>query len=62
MDLDIGDLTQAIVDDVLKFSGDKALADDVCLVAVEAVRNELYMEESVEEAQQQRQKAPGPVS
>ena len=62
MDLDIGDLTQAIVDDILKFSGDKALADDVCLVAVEAVRNELYVEESVEETAQQRQNAPGPVS
>jgi phosphoserine phosphatase RsbU/P len=37
--LDIGDLTQAIVDDVLKFSGSNLLADDLCLVAVEAVCN-----------------------
>jgi phosphoserine phosphatase RsbU/P len=41
--LDIGDLTQAIVDDVLTFSGNQALADDVCLVAVEAVRNESFL-------------------
>jgi phosphoserine phosphatase RsbU/P len=37
--LDIGDLTQSIVDDVLKFSGSNLLADDLCLVAVEAVCN-----------------------
>ena len=40
MHLDIGDLTKAIVDDILKFSGNQALADDLCLVAVEAVCNE----------------------
>ncbi|MGA9577761.1 MAG: SpoIIE family protein phosphatase, partial [Terrimicrobiaceae bacterium] len=32
MNLDIGDLTQAIVDDILKFSGNVPLADDLCLV------------------------------
>jgi serine phosphatase RsbU (regulator of sigma subunit) len=37
--LDIGDLTEAIVDDILKFSGDQPLADDLCLVAAEAVLN-----------------------
>ena len=34
--LDIGDLTEAIVDDILKFSGSLPLADDLCLVAAEA--------------------------
>ena len=38
--LDIGDLTEAIVDDILKFSGNLPLADDLCLVAAEAVLNE----------------------
>jgi phosphoserine phosphatase RsbU/P len=38
--LDIGDLTEAIVNDILKFSGDQPLADDLCLVAAEAVLNE----------------------
>ena len=37
--LDIGDLTEAIVDDILKFSGDLPLADDLCLVAAEALLN-----------------------
>ena len=37
--LDIGDLTEAIVDDILKFSGDQPLADDLCLVAAEALLN-----------------------
>ncbi len=40
MHLDIGDLTKAIVDDILKFAENQPLADDLCLVAVEAVRNE----------------------
>jgi phosphoserine phosphatase RsbU/P len=35
--LDIGDLTEAIVNDILKFSGSQPLADDLCLVAAEAV-------------------------
>jgi phosphoserine phosphatase RsbU/P len=51
MDLDIGDLAQAIIDDILKFSRGLALADDVCLVAVEAVRNPQFEEGSVESAQ-----------
>jgi sigma-B regulation protein RsbU (phosphoserine phosphatase) len=38
--LDIGDLTEAIVDDILKFSGNQPLADDLCLVAAEAMLNE----------------------
>ncbi len=38
--LDIGDLTEAIVDDVLKFSFNQPLADDLCLVAAEAILNE----------------------
>lgn len=38
--LDIGDLTEAIVNDILKFSGGQPLADDLCLVAAEAVLNE----------------------
>jgi phosphoserine phosphatase RsbU/P len=38
--LDIGDLTEAIVDDILKFSGNLPLADDLCLVAAEAVLSE----------------------
>ena len=37
---DIGDLTEAIVDDILRFSGSQPLADDLCLVAVEAVLNQ----------------------
>jgi sigma-B regulation protein RsbU (phosphoserine phosphatase) len=37
--LDIGDLTEAIVDDILKFSGNQPLADDLCLVAAEALLN-----------------------
>jgi phosphoserine phosphatase RsbU/P len=37
--LDIGDLTEAIVDDILKFSGSLPLADDLCLVAAEALLN-----------------------
>jgi phosphoserine phosphatase RsbU/P len=41
MHLDIGDLTKAIVDDILKFAENQPLADDLCLVAVEAVRNEV---------------------
>ena len=40
LNLDIGDLTEAIVDDILKFSGNQALADDLCLVTAEAVLNE----------------------
>jgi sigma-B regulation protein RsbU (phosphoserine phosphatase) len=51
MNLDIGDLTQAIVDDILKFSRGLALADDVCLVAVEAVRNPQFKEASIEQRQ-----------
>jgi phosphoserine phosphatase RsbU/P len=38
--LDIGDLTEAIVGDILKFSENVPLADDLCLVAAEAVLNE----------------------
>jgi phosphoserine phosphatase RsbU/P len=38
--LDIGDLTEAIVDDILKFSGNLPLADDLCLVAAAAILNE----------------------
>ena len=37
--LDIGDLTEAIVDDILRFSGDQPLADDLCLVAAEVLLN-----------------------
>jgi phosphoserine phosphatase RsbU/P len=47
--LDIGDLTQAIVDDVLKFCGNLPLADDVCLVGVEAVRNEVLTRGAIHE-------------
>jgi sigma-B regulation protein RsbU (phosphoserine phosphatase) len=50
MNLDI-DLTQAIVDDILKFSRGLALADDLCLVAVEAVRNPQLEEPSVGQTQ-----------
>jgi sigma-B regulation protein RsbU (phosphoserine phosphatase) len=53
MHLDIGDLTKAIVDDILKFSGNQPLADDLCLVAVEAVRNEVYA--GVEQAAPEQQ-------
>ena len=59
--LDIGDLTQAIVDDILTFSGNQALADDVCLVAVEAVRNESFLTRASVQpvsAEQERQTAP----
>jgi phosphoserine phosphatase RsbU/P len=38
--LDIGDLTETIVNDILKFSGNLPLADDLCLVAAEAVLTE----------------------
>ena len=38
--LDIGDLTEAIVDDILKFSGNLPLSDDLCLVTAEAILNE----------------------
>lgn len=54
MKLDIGDLTQAIVDDILKFSGNVALADDLCLVAVEAVRNPQFQESPVEQRQPEK--------
>lgn len=54
MNLDIGDLTQAIVDDILKFSGNVALADDLCLVAVEAVRNPQFQESPVEQRQPEK--------
>lgn len=54
MKLDIGDLTQAIVDDILKFSGGLALADDLCLVAVEAVRNPQFQESLVEQRQPEK--------
>ena len=54
MNLDIGDLTQAIVDDILKFSGGLALADDLCLVAVEAVRNPQFQESPVEQRQPEK--------
>jgi serine phosphatase RsbU (regulator of sigma subunit) len=37
--LDIGELTEAIVDDILKFSGDQPLADDLCLVTAEVLLN-----------------------
>jgi phosphoserine phosphatase RsbU/P len=57
MNLDIGDLTQAIVDDILKFSGNIALADDLCLVAVEAVRNPRFKESSVEQRQPRQTQA-----
>jgi serine phosphatase RsbU (regulator of sigma subunit) len=40
VNLDIGDLTEAIVADILKFSGNQPLADDLCLVTAEAVLNE----------------------
>jgi len=40
LNLDIGDLTEAIVDDILKFTSNLPLADDLCLVAAEAVLNE----------------------
>ena len=56
MKLDIGDLTQAIVDDILKFSGNVALADDLCLVAVEAVRNPQFQESPVEQRQPEKHK------
>jgi serine phosphatase RsbU (regulator of sigma subunit) len=45
------DLTHAIVDDVLKFSRGLALADDLCLVAVEAVRSPQFEESSLEQRQ-----------
>ncbi|MGA7881909.1 MAG: SpoIIE family protein phosphatase [Terrimicrobiaceae bacterium] len=54
MKLDIGDLTQAIVDDILKFSGNVPLADDLCLVAVEAVRNPQFQESPVEQRQPEK--------
>ncbi|MGB9273604.1 MAG: SpoIIE family protein phosphatase [Terrimicrobiaceae bacterium] len=54
MNLDIGDLTQAIVDDILKFSGNVPLADDLCLVAVEAVRNPQFQESPVEQRQPEK--------
>jgi len=59
INLDIGDLTQAIVDDILKFSGNQALADDLCLVTVEAVMNEAAIEASNQQAppREQRQTA-----
>ncbi len=53
MHLDIGDLTKAIVDDILKFAGNQPLADDLCLVAVEAVRNEA--QRSVQHERPERQ-------
>jgi phosphoserine phosphatase RsbU/P len=53
--LDIGALTQAIVDDVMTFTGNQALADDLCLVAVEAARNEVATEESLRLAPPERQ-------
>jgi sigma-B regulation protein RsbU (phosphoserine phosphatase) len=40
LDLDVGDLTEAIVDDILKFTSNLPLADDLCLVAAEVVLNE----------------------
>ena len=55
MNLDIGDLAQAIIDDILKFSRGLALADDVCLVAVEAVRNPQFEELSAINAQSKEQ-------
>jgi phosphoserine phosphatase RsbU/P len=56
MNLDIGDLAQAIIDDILKFSRGLALADDVCLVAVEAVRNPQFEELSAINAQSKEQR------
>jgi sigma-B regulation protein RsbU (phosphoserine phosphatase) len=55
MHLDVGDLTQAIVGDILKFSGNVALADDLCLVAVEAIRNPHFRESSVDQRPPQKQ-------
>ena len=57
MNLDIGDLTEAIVDDILKFSGSQALADDLCLVAVEAVRKKVQVRGSVQPPEQRTQTA-----
>ena len=57
MRLDIGDLAEAIVDDILKFSGSQALADDLCLVAAEAVRKEVKVRGSVQPPEQRTQTA-----
>ena len=57
MNLDIGDLTEAIVDDILKFSGSQALADDLCLVAVEAVCKKVQARGSVQPLEQHTQTA-----
>jgi sigma-B regulation protein RsbU (phosphoserine phosphatase) len=57
MHLDIGDLTEAVVDDILKFSGSQALADDLCLVAVEAVRKKVQVRGSVQAPEPRTQTA-----